>query len=219
MNKNDKLIVVIGVVILVIALIGIYTWKPIETTVSALSTDEFFSISSSLSYVPNAIAVSDSDPFYALIATPLAINYDQYGNQSIIPLYIQNFSNPSQAVEKAVDQIGSVNEFIDASKSAEEWSLEIAQEYWESSDAVLLIENNESGYNLGIAASPIASYLSIPVIVVDELDLDVKEVLEDLGVKYSLVCGDIKGHRKTLKFNEIIILYLLSNSDLFGRRS
>ncbi|UCF12618.1 MAG: hypothetical protein JSW06_11400 [Thermoplasmatales archaeon] len=202
MNKNDKLIVVIGVLVLVIALIGIYTWKPMETTVSALSTDEFFSISSSLSYVPNAIAVSDSDPFYALIATPLAVNYDQDGNQSIIPLYIQNFSNPSQAIEKAVDRIGSVTEIIDTSKSAEEWSLEIAQEYWESSDAVLLIENNESGYNLGIAASPIASYLSIPVIVVDELDLDVKEVLEDLGVKYSLVCGDIKGHRKTLKFND-----------------
>lgn len=205
MNKNDKLIAVIGVLVLVIASIGIYTWKPMETTVSAFSIDEFFSISGNLSDVPDAIAVSDSDPFYALIATPLAVHYDPEGNQKIIPLYIQNFSITSQAIERAVYQIGNgknVNEFIDTSKSAEEWSLEIAKKYWESSDAVLLIENNESGYNLGVAASPIASYLGVPVIVIDELDLDVKEVLEDLGVEYSLVCGNIEGYGKTLKFDD-----------------
>ena len=207
MNKNDKLIAVIGVLVLVIASIGIYTWKPMETTVRAFSIDEFFSISGNLSDIPDAIAVSDSDPFYALIATPLAVHYDPGGNQKIIPLYIQNLSTPSQAVEKAVYQITrqngkNVDEFIDTSKSAEEWSLEIAKRYWESSDAVLLIENNESGYNLGVAASPIASYLGVPVIVVDELDLDVKEVLEDLGVEYSLVCGNIEGYGKTLKFDD-----------------
>ena len=32
MNKNDKLIAIIGVIILVIASIGVYTWKPDEAT-------------------------------------------------------------------------------------------------------------------------------------------------------------------------------------------
>ena len=54
MNKNDKLIAVIGVLVLVIASIGIYTWKPMETAVSAYSTDEFFSISSSLLHAANS---------------------------------------------------------------------------------------------------------------------------------------------------------------------
>ena len=86
MNKNDKLIAVIGVLILVVASIGIYIWKPADTMVSASSIDEFFYISSSLSDIPDAIAVSDSDPFYALIATPLGVHYNDVGEQEVIPL-------------------------------------------------------------------------------------------------------------------------------------
>lgn len=65
MNKNDKLIAVIGVVILVIASIGIYTWKPGETMQHLSSIDDFFVVSSSISDLPDAVAVSDADPFYA----------------------------------------------------------------------------------------------------------------------------------------------------------
>ena len=71
----------------------------------------------------------------------------------------------------------------------------------------ILIENNESGYYLGVAICPIASYLSIPIIVTNELDVQAKEVLEDLGVKYSIVCGNVEGYGKIFKFencNEIL---------------
>ncbi len=205
MNKNDKLIVIIGVLILVVASIGIYTWKPADTMASASLIDEFFYISSSFSDIPDAIAVSDSDPFYALIATPLGVHYNDVGEQEVIPLYIKNFDNPSESVERAEEQIGiTVNEFIDDTNSAEEWSLEIAKKYWIESDAVLLIENNESGYNLGVVATPLASYLSIPVIIADELNPNVREVLNELGVKKTLVCGqNIDGYGSVLRFENV----------------
>ena len=48
-------------------------------------------ISSTLSMdIPVAIECSDTDPFYALIATPLAVHYDSEGEQEIIPLYMKN---------------------------------------------------------------------------------------------------------------------------------
>ena len=47
--------------------------------------------------LPTGILISDTNPFYALIATPLCVRYDQSGNQTVIPLYIKNFENPSKA--------------------------------------------------------------------------------------------------------------------------
>lgn len=205
MNKNDKFIAVIGVVILVIASIGIYTWKPGETMQHLSSIDDFFVVSSSISDVPDAVAVSDADPFYALIATPLAVHYNAEGKQEIIPMYVQNYSNPSRAVSRAEEQIDiAANEFIDDSRSVKEWSIELAKKYWSSSEAALIIENNESGYNLGVMATPLASYLSIPIIVTDELDHQIREVFNELGVKRTLICGDnIEGYGDVLRFNTV----------------
>ena len=205
MNKNDKLIAVIGVVILVIASIGIYTWKPGETMQHLSSIDDFFVVSSSLSNVPDAVAVSDADPFYALIATPLAVHYNAEGKQEIIPMYVQNYSDPSRAISRAEEQIDiAANEFIDDSRSVKEWSIELAKKYWSSSEAALIIENNESGYNLGVMATPLASYLSIPIIVTDELDHQIREVFNELGVKRTLICGDnIEGYGDVLRFNTV----------------
>ena len=206
MNKNDKIIAVAGVIILIIASIGVYTWKPSEGAETASSIDSFLSITSSFSDVPNAIAVSDANPFFPLIATPLAVHYDAKGNQEVIPLYVQNFSDPSSAVTRVMsDQINvPVDVFMDDTQSPEAWSIALAKTYWNHSDAALLIQNDETGYSLGVMATPIASYLSIPVFVTDGLNTSVQSVLDDLGVKITLVCGDnLKGYGTTLRFTDI----------------
>ena len=205
MNKNDRIIAIIGVVILIIASIGITTWNPGETMQQVSSIDDFLIVSSSISHMPDAVAVSDKDPFYALIATPLSVHYTMEGKQEIIPMYVQNFSSPSRAISRAEEQIEmTVDEFIDDSQSAKEWSLEIAKKYWNSSEAILIIENNESGYNLGVMATPLASYLGIPIIVTDRLDHHVREVLTELGVKKTMICGEnIEGYGEILRFNTV----------------
>jgi hypothetical protein len=204
MNKNDKIIAVVGVIILIIASIGIYTWKPSGVAENS-SLGSFPTITSSFQKVPTAISVSDADPFLPLIATPLAVHYDAEGNQEVIPLYVENLTNPSTAVTRAQDeQIDiPVNLVLDNAQSAEAWSLSVASTYWNRSDAVLIIKNNETGYSLGVAATPLASYLSIPVIVIDELDSNVEKVLQDLGVKYSLLCGDIDGYGDLYRFKNV----------------
>ena len=205
MMKNDKLIVIVGVLILIIASIGIYTWVPTEATTETSDIETFFDISSSVANLPDAIEVCDSSPFYALIATPVAVHYDEEYNQHIIPLYIENKYEPSSAVTRAMDQIPrTVNSYIDDTKTAKEWSLDFAKKYWTQSDAALIIKENESGYNLGVMATPIASYLRIPVIVTDEMDYQVREVLTDLGVKKTLVCGEnLTGYGTVFEFNSM----------------
>jgi len=207
MKKNDKLIVILGALCIVLASFGIFFYAPTDEKVSTMNADEIYAISGSMSRIPDAVSVSDDCPFYPLIATPLAVHYDTNGGQEIIPLYIENLDDPSTAVTKVKYQLGlsGTDEYvIDGSKSAKEVSLEIAQNFWESSEAVLLIEDNESGYNLGVIATPIASYLSIPIIVTDEIDSEVTEVLIGLGVKSTIICGkNLEGYGNVLRFESV----------------
>ena len=204
MKKNDKIVVVAGVAILILASIGIYYWD-YEAEVETVGMDQFISLTGVLKDTPAAITVSDSCPFYPLIATPVAINYDADGLQKVIPLYVKDFENPSSAVIKAeVTQIGILaDEIVDESESAKDVSLRFAKDYWESSTGALIIEYTQEGYNLGVLATPLASYLSIPVIVTDEIDADVLDVFSELGVERTIVCGDLEGYGEVLKFNNV----------------
>ena len=208
MRKNDKLIVIIGVVILLISSIGIFLWVPDTTGAQGAEIEDVYGVCGTLCDVPNSITVSDDCPFYALVATPLAVHYDAEDNQEIIPLYVKNFDNPSRAIERVkYDQLKTLGRdecIIDGSESVKNVSLKIAQDHWESSDAALIIEDNESGYNLGVIATPLASYLRIPVIVTDKIDQDVMNVLSHLGVKYTIVCGEnIEGFGNVLRFGNV----------------
>jgi len=205
MMKNDKIIITIGVVILIIAGIGIYTWVPDKTKTGIESLDELRDLSGVLGDLPDSLIVSTHSPYYPLIVTPLAVHYNKTGEQEVLPLYVKDFNDPSKAIIRAEEMIGINSNVVigDSSKSVKEYSLEIAQRFWENSDSVLIIEEKQSGYNLGLAAVPIASYLSIPVIVTDEVDNEVCNVLEKLGVESSIVCGNISGYRQTLKFETV----------------
>jgi hypothetical protein len=139
---------------------------------------------------PKAIAVDDSNPFFALIATPIAIRYIE-GIRKEIPLYVKNFDNPSDSIERAEkEQIGILADFIISDiYSAKEASL-ISARIWESSPAAIILKEDKIGYDLGVAATPIASYKNIPIIVTDEIDNEIVNLLNDLGVEELYICGD-----------------------------
>ncbi len=204
MMKNDKLIVVAGVAVIVFAAIGIYYWVPDQAEAQSIDTDDFLDITGDLREIPGSITVSDNSPFYALIATPLAINYDENAQQSVIPLYVMDFEKPSTAITRLQSQLkrSKESETIRETESVKAASLRIAKNYWDSSEAALLIEHTEQGYNLGVLATPLASYLRIPVIVTDTMDSEVTSVLNDLGVKKTIICGEnLTGFGSFVKFN------------------
>jgi len=142
--------------------------------------------------LPSAVAVSDSNPFYTLIATPLAVHYNETGSQEIIPLYVKDFDDPSKAVERAEQQIGIFADYtIGDMFSARVTSLIVADTFWESASGALIIEDSQEGYELGIVAVPLASYLGIPVIVTDTIDSEITDMLDSLSVEYVYICGDL----------------------------
>ncbi len=205
MYKNDRLIAIAGVIVLIIASIGVFTWQADDVGVKMASIHQFYSVTSEIENQPRAITVCDASPFYALIATPLAIHYSSEGMQHVKPLLVVNHSNPSRAATRAIDQIGyTVDLYLDDRMSPIESSVDVARTYWKSSDAVLMIPNTEKGYTLGVLATPIASYLGIPVIITDDMNQSVTQVMSELNVKKSLVIGDtITGFGEVLRFTNV----------------
>jgi hypothetical protein len=118
--------------------------------------------------------------------------------------------NPSKAIIRAEEEIGiEVNLIIDDIYTPKEISLTIASLFWEQSAGVLLIEDSQDGYTLGVAATPLASYLNIPIIVSDVIDQDVITVLNNLGTQHLFVCGEFNtsGYNSTVyaDVDEIIV--------------
>jgi hypothetical protein len=140
---------------------------------------------------PTAIAVSDASPFYALIATPLALHFNERGDRTVIPLYVKDFNNPSSAVQRAEADIGKYADYIVGGASAKRASLAAATLLWNQSNTAVLIPEDAAGYTYGVSIAPLASYLSIPIIVSSAVDSDVIDVLDYLGVQNLYVCGDM----------------------------
>jgi len=223
MKKNDKIIIALGFVVLIVASIGIVTWVP-ETGQEKDVHFEDIDFSGVLTNIPNAITVSDTDPFYALMATPIAVHYDEQGEQQVIPLYIKNLDNPSRAVIRAEEMIGvSSDLFIGCShiETVKDVSLDLAETYWKKSNAAFIFENTQTGYNLGVSATPLASYLGIPIIVTDTIDATVQETLDRLGVTHTIICGNLSvPGKQTIRFsnsNEILNETIKIVQDKFGR--
>lgn len=198
MNKNDKLIILLGVIILAIAAIGIFIWDASETTTATPTVDDMVTFTGTYEdMLPTSIKVSDKNPFLSLVATPVAVHYTDEGEQHIVPLFIENFEDPSRAVIRAESMIGkpaSLTLGCTQTETITDISIELAETYWKQSQAALIIENSQIGYNLGVAATPMATYLRIPIIVTDEIDTDVQSTLRELGIQYLFTCGNFTQH-------------------------
>ncbi len=157
--------------------------------------------------LPSTFIVSDQSPFYPLIATPVSVHYEKSGDKTAYPLTVVNPQEPSTAVQSffesadgsfdRVSTMGDVGNMRDIpvktdasfTGSSRQISLDVATAFWDSSDGVMLIHDSQEGYELGVAAVPVASYLNIPVIVTDKVS-EVDDVLDDLDVSYSIVVGE-----------------------------
>ena len=165
----------------------------------------------------SAAVASYSNPFIPLIATPVTLYYDEELN--FVPLLVADEDSPSRSVTDflayygmpRLTGFGPLKAFSGMDYSLDEHmesgdpvtlSMRVALEYWTSSDGALLIENSPGGYRAAVSVVPLASYLNIPVIVIDRVDAEVADFLDSLSVEYSLVCGAMSGYRKVLHFDD-----------------
>ena len=143
--------------------------------------------------MPNAITISDANPFYSLLATPLAVHYDSEGQQTVLPFYVKNFTHPSSTILRTEAELGMLTDLVIGNVfSPREASLFVADTFWKTSSTVMIIKQNQQGYNLGVPATPIASYLNIPILITPSFDNDIENILNRLKTENVYVCGDLK---------------------------
>ena len=145
------------------------------------------------------IVVSKDDPFYAVIATPISLYYDGI-KQYVQPLLVQDKKNPSLTTSRFKDLYPTSYREI-KNGPPEKVSIELSN-IWKTCDAALIIENSQKGYEMGIVAAPLASYLNIPIFVTDDIE-KIETQLKKLGVKYTFICGNLKPYRETWRFENI----------------
>ena len=214
MDRKRIAIIVISFVLLFCLVIIICVEKPekrqefdIETEFD-LETIEKMESQRLQNAIP--IVVSKDNPFYAVIATPISLYYDDT-KQYVQPLLIQDKENPSMVTSRFKDIYSTSYKNI-KSDSLEKISIELS-DVWKTSDAALIIENSQIGYEIGIVAAPLASYLDIPIFVADDIE-NIKTRLKNLGVKYTFICGNLEAYGKTWKFenteeiNELLIRFI-----------
>lgn len=145
------------------------------------------------------ITVSEDNPFHAVIATPVSLYYN-HTKQYVQPLLVQDMEKPSKAITGFKDIYSASYNKIETN-SPEEISIELSS-IWKTSDAALIIENSQDGYEMGIIAAPLASYLNIPIFVTDDVK-NIEAQLESLSVNYTFICGNLQAYGKTHKFENI----------------
>ncbi len=163
---------------------------------------------------PDTVYVEKDDPYMVLVGTPIATYYEQTELVTNPLLCVgTNNQTPDEGVSKSVTTFTSkyspsqtlgIGEMPDGIKPSTHivsfcpmiMSTEAAELNWESSDGAIIVRWDQEGYNLAVNVVPLASYLNIPVIVTYTQPPEVAATLAKLGVKYTILCGDVPGYGK-----------------------
>ncbi|UCE73987.1 MAG: hypothetical protein JSV56_13365, partial [Methanomassiliicoccales archaeon] len=171
--------------------------------------------------------VSSNSEFFSLIGTPIAIDYQGTTMEASPLLVSSGASSKFLEVYNATNiitlgDVGGVSTNLQFSGDEKSASLNAAENIWSYSSGALIIEKNKNGYELGVAATVLASYLNIPIIVTNTLDSAVQQTLSKLGVSYTIICGNVNGYGETYYLSSLDEVYDLSLGFLkerFGRVS
>ncbi len=137
------------------------------------------------------VIVSKENPFYALIATPVALYYN--GGMHVQPLLVENISNPSAAIKRFEEYYDLSNAIVVENEDIEKASMELATKIWDKSSKAMVIENSYNGYKLGVAIANLASYENMPIFVTNDID-NIKNALKKLGVSELYIVGNLNSH-------------------------
>ena len=213
MNTRKKVITVI--IVAVLSLSSLLVWYKISRgpgeSPDILSVDDLIDSESIRAADASSLIVSDESIYLPLIATPLACSYNEKNIQAFHPLLIEDMGGQRirdfmELYEDDVTGIGNVKSKMELTRSFDmggdmEISLAVAREYWEQTETVVMLQPSNLTFDIALDAALLASYANIPVIVMEEWSKDAKSLLTELGVKNSIVVGELDGYMRSINFD------------------
>jgi hypothetical protein len=187
---------------------------------------EINNLSSSRRQIEDAIIIPETNPFFGIIGSYIACWYGTDENSSgLRPLLVQDNQKLTYNQEIFLDKYlnnndekllvlgekldckydtiellgGPVSVAINASLHA----------FSQASSVLILPYNSTDAYELGLVASPIASYLDIPILFYNNNQMELQNVCDILNVTMAYVVGDIQ-----LSFQNISIFSLETKEEI-----
>lgn len=156
----------------------------------------------------DAVVVADSDPFYSIISTSSACWYDTTTNVSgLLPLFVAHAGNLTDAQTRFLGSYFTpVNQTIlvlgeplttayptrKILGPAPAVSLVLATELFVTAPAILILPyGTTEAYQLSLLAAPLASYLSMPILLFDENDEEIQAVCTQLQSTHAFLVGSV----------------------------
>lgn len=172
------------------------------------------------------IIASEKNPFYSILGTPLACGYNDT-NQLLKPMLLVENNTLSQKQLKFISTFTSSKEILSIGFSPTNHesttllgspsliSQKIAKTYFQQSDEALILPYNQTitAYTQSLIASPLASYLHIPILLYDTAQQnhqEIRETLSQIDTKKIYLVGDISPNIFQNNYN----LILLKNKSL-----
>ena len=153
------------------------------------------------------IVISDNDPFFGIIGASMACWYDPSNVSGIKPLLVQNngeltdhqlvfLDHYLNMEDKKILVLGKhLNTTYHTTEllgSPSEVAVEATRHTFVESSTVMIIPyGTDDAYKLSLMASPLASYLNIPVLIYDENENELQEICNNLNVHNGYLIGDI----------------------------
>jgi hypothetical protein len=237
MADRKKQLAAVAMVFILVAAIFLGVSGSAKDEGGAATMDDLLASQSSRTHIEQggSIVANDDDPWLTIMATPVAVHYEETGEREATPLLVAG-ENPSLPVKRFLQAynhqttitIGPVGD-LSVPKSmgileedSKHTSIALAEQFWTDADGAMIVQPDKEGYDLAVAAAPLASYLDIPIIVCDEVCSGVEGALDDLGVKYTIALGPAEGYGKVLRLQslteiqEVIIDFIRDGRGLAG---
>jgi hypothetical protein len=158
--------------------------------------------------IADAVIVPDDNPFFCLIGTSIACWYDNVANTTgLIPLLVQHEGNLTSAQTRFLESYFSSNnhsllilgEHLNTSYPVTEMigsppavALDLAAQAFITAPIVLIIPyDTGDAYQLSLLATPLASYLNMPILIYDHNDAALQTVCTQLQTTKAYLIGDI----------------------------
>jgi len=153
------------------------------------------------------VIVPDNNPFFGIIGTNMACWYDTPNISELKPLLFQNDGELTNHHKNFLEQylivknrtiivlgehLNTTYQITELLGTPPEVAIEAARyAFVESSTVMIIPYSTDNAYELSLIASPLASYLNIPILIYDENEDELQEVCNDLNVHNGYIIGNI----------------------------
>ncbi|MBN1280569.1 MAG: hypothetical protein JXA00_02870 [Candidatus Thermoplasmatota archaeon] len=156
----------------------------------------------------DAVIVTDSDPFFGLLGTNAACWYDRTTNTTgLLPLLISKENNLTDAQNRFLEtylpssppsllvlgqQLNTSYPVTELTGSPASVALTLALQLYTTAPAALILPyTTPNAYHLSMLATPLASYLNIPLLIYDNNEPEIQTVCTQLQVTSAYLIGNI----------------------------